>query len=76
MELGPEVAVNALAVGALAAEPAVAGHLVSHSPLGRAGRAEEFGSAALFLADPVNSYTTGHVMTVDGGWSIGYARNF
>jgi NAD(P)-dependent dehydrogenase (short-subunit alcohol dehydrogenase family) len=75
MELGPEILVNALAVGAVTGD-AAAERFVSHSPLKRAATAGEIANAALFLADPMNSYTTGHVMSVDGGWSIGYARDF
>jgi NAD(P)-dependent dehydrogenase (short-subunit alcohol dehydrogenase family) len=73
MELGPDVLVNALAVGAVGEDGS---RLVSHSPLKRSATAAEVGVAALFLADPRNTYTTGHVMAVDGGWSIGYARDF
>ena len=76
MELGPDVVVNALAIGAIAGGTPVANYLVSHTALKRAGAPEEYALAALFLADPRNTYTTGHVMCVDGGWSIGYARNF
>ena len=76
MELGPDVIVNALAVGAIAGGAPVAEHLVSHTALKRGGTPEEYAQAVLFLADPRNSYTTGHVMCVDGGWSIGYARDF
>jgi NAD(P)-dependent dehydrogenase (short-subunit alcohol dehydrogenase family) len=39
-------------------------------PLARAGRPEEIAEAALFLANPRNTYMTGHVLTVDGGLSI------
>lgn len=73
MELAPDVVVNALAVGAVDDTDQ---RLVSHSPLKRAAAPAEIANAALFLADPANTYTTGHVMTVDGGWSIGYARDF
>ncbi|MEQ8695898.1 MAG: SDR family oxidoreductase [Bauldia litoralis] len=73
MELAPDVVVNALAVGAVDDTDQ---RLVSHSPLKRAAVPAEIANAALFLADPANTYTTGHVMTVDGGWSIGYARDF
>jgi hypothetical protein len=69
MELAPGTLVNAVAAGC---DPRMA----SHAALGRAGEPEEVARAALFLADPANTYTTGHVMAVDGGWSIGYARNF
>lgn len=73
MELAPTVLVNALAVGAVGDD---GGRLLSHSPLKRTATAAEVAVAALFLADPGNTYTTGHVMAVDGGWSIGYARDF
>ncbi|MEP5517118.1 MAG: SDR family NAD(P)-dependent oxidoreductase [Bauldia litoralis] len=73
MELAPDVVVNALAIGAVDDADQ---RLVSHSPLKRAAGPAEIANAALFLADPANTYTTGHVMTVDGGWSIGYARDF
>jgi NAD(P)-dependent dehydrogenase (short-subunit alcohol dehydrogenase family) len=45
-------------------------------PLGRPGRIEEAVAALLFLADPMNTYTTGQVLTVDGGWTAGYGRDF
>jgi 3-oxoacyl-[acyl-carrier protein] reductase len=47
-----------------------------HVSLGRPAEPDEIGVAALFLADPENSYTNGHVLTVDGGWTAGYARDF
>ncbi len=50
--------------------------MLDHVPLGRPATVHEIAVAALFLADPENSYTTGHVLTVDGGWTAGYARDF
>ena len=50
--------------------------MLDHVPLGRPATADEIAVAALFLADPENTYTTGHVLVVDGGWTAGYARDF
>jgi 3-oxoacyl-[acyl-carrier protein] reductase len=50
--------------------------MLDHVPLGRPATADEIAVAALFLADPENTYTNGHVLVVDGGWTVGYARDF
>ena len=50
--------------------------MLDHVPLGRPAEVEEIAVAALFLADPENSYIHGHILTVDGGWTAGYARDF
>lgn len=38
-------------------------------PMGRAGRPEEIASAVLWLCDADNTYTTGQVIAVDGGFT-------
>jgi len=79
MTAAPHVLVNAVAAGALdGSEPLAAGDpaMLSHVPLGRPGRAEDVANAVLFLLDPANSYTTGQVIAVDGGWTAGYGRDF
>jgi NAD(P)-dependent dehydrogenase (short-subunit alcohol dehydrogenase family) len=50
--------------------------MIAHVPLGRPGTPDEVAVAALFLADPENTYVHGHILTVDGGWTAGYAREF
>jgi NAD(P)-dependent dehydrogenase (short-subunit alcohol dehydrogenase family) len=50
--------------------------LLDHIPLGRPATVEEIAHAALFLAAPESSYVNGHILTVDGGWTAGYMREF
>ena len=42
----------------------------------RAGTVDEVVAAVLFFCDPGNSYTTGQMLAVDGGWMAGYGRTF
>jgi len=50
--------------------------MIDHVPLGRPGTTDEIAVAALFLAAPENTFTTGHILVVDGGWTAGYNRDF
>lgn len=90
LELGPhQILVNGIAPGSTLTEGtkklfyAEGGkfrdnvqRMLDHVPLGRPGTTDEIAVAALFLADPENSYMNGHILTVDGGWTAGYARDF
>ena len=71
--LGPKVRVNAIMPGPFltriseAWDKDVVDQLTSNLPLRRAGRPEEIVGAALYLASDASSYTTGSILTVDGG---------
>jgi len=43
--------------------------LFSHLPFGRAAKAEEIGDAVAFLASPLSGYTSGTILTIDGGYA-------
>ena len=50
--------------------------LIAHIPVGRPGSSEEVAHAVTFLAAEESRYINGAVLTVDGGWTAGYAREF
>jgi len=50
--------------------------MLAHIPVGRPGKPEDIAYAALYLAAPESAYVNGHVLTVDGGWTAGYIREF
>ena len=90
LELGPQgVLVNGIAPGSILTDATrqlfygddgkyqdSVQQLLDHIPLGRPGTPEEIAHAALFLAAPESSYINGHILTVDGGWTAGYHRDF
>lgn len=77
MQAGPKVLVNAVGVGAIG-EPIIAGDpgMLGHASVKRPGTIAEIVDTVLFFCDPMNTYTTGQMLSVDGGWSAGYGRNF
>jgi NAD(P)-dependent dehydrogenase (short-subunit alcohol dehydrogenase family) len=74
--LGPEVRVNAIMAGpfltdiSAAWDPVELEHRARSFPLRRAGRPAEVVGTALYLATDASSYTTGAIITVDGGASL------
>lgn len=83
------VLVNAIAPGSIPLEggkqlfvgkdPVMQGRMegmLSHIPLHRFGQCQDIANAALFLVAPENNYITGSILTVDGGWTAGYSRDF
>jgi 3-oxoacyl-[acyl-carrier protein] reductase len=90
LELGPYgILVNCVAPGSILMDGTrqlfygetkelreLAEKMLAHVPLARPGTVDEIAVAVLFLADPENTYTNGHILAVDGGWTAGYAREF
>jgi NAD(P)-dependent dehydrogenase (short-subunit alcohol dehydrogenase family) len=76
LALGPEVRVNGIMAGPFLTDISFTWDMnelyakSKYYPLRRAGRPGEVASAAMFLANPENSFTTGAIITVDGGVSI------
>jgi len=71
---GRGILVNAIATGPLEGEP-LAARVRSHAQFAPV-TAQDIVNAVLFAVDPASSYLTGHVLTVDGGFVAGYARDF
>lgn len=75
---GPEgIRVNAIHPGGIETNiggdddisPEVAEAFLETVPLGRYGKPDEIGDAALFLASDLSTYVTGESLVVDGGWT-------
>ena len=77
-KLGPQhITVNAVAPGVVLTEMGksipekIRQGMLAQIPLGRFGEPDDIANAILFLADVENSFVTGTIMTVDGGWTAG-----
>ena len=71
LEFRPKVRVNAIMAGPFLTDIAKAwpqeARERAHNALGRPGRPNEIVTAALYLASPHSSFTTGSIIQVDGG---------
>jgi 3-oxoacyl-[acyl-carrier protein] reductase len=75
-DLAPEIRVNAIAPGPIAANweddweipQEHVDEALAMTPLGRMGRPEEIAESVLYLASDGGGYTTGQVLEVSGGW--------
>ena len=90
LELGPQgILVNAVAPGSTLTRGTKklfygadgvytenAASLLAHIPLGRPAETREIAYSVLFLVSPEASYVNGAVLTVDGGWTAGYMRDW
>lgn len=75
-EMAPAVRVNGVAPGAILwpeddMTDATRGNILRQVPMGRSGAPEDIAACVLFLVQDA-TYTTGHVVAVDGGRSAGW----
>ncbi|MFC0543406.1 SDR family oxidoreductase [Kutzneria chonburiensis] len=74
-ELAPKILVNAIAPGPFPSKMMDAAlaergdEIRAKSPVGRIGRTEDVGAAAIYLAAPATTFMTGAVIPLDGGLS-------
>jgi NAD(P)-dependent dehydrogenase (short-subunit alcohol dehydrogenase family) len=74
---GSKIRVNAIAPGlvetkfasAIVQNPMLRDHVVSRTPLARHAQPPEIAGAAVYLLSDASSFTTGTVLTVDGGYT-------
>lgn len=83
-ELGPDnIQVNAVAPGLIRTRfaqvlhetPAIRTAVERSTPLGRIGEPDEISGAVLYLASPASDFTTGSVLVIDGGMTLGSFAN-
>ena len=82
VEVGADgIRVNAIAPGwietamsrkAMAKDQQRTDRVLARTPMGKFGKSEDIGWAAVYLCSPAASFVTGTLLTVDGGISIGF----
>lgn len=68
--VAPGVIRTPMADRALLDDAEVASRVTAMHPLGRLGEPEEVASAVVWLCSSHASFTTGHVLPIDGGWLV------
>lgn len=88
LEVGPYgIRVNGVAAGLILTEESnkffrrtenklSADNWLSHIPLGVAGETEDIASAVLFFTSDAAKNVTGQTLAVDGGWTVGFSRDW
>jgi NAD(P)-dependent dehydrogenase (short-subunit alcohol dehydrogenase family) len=86
IELAPfGILVNAICPGSIMfegtralfyADKQRAERMISHIPLGRPGEPKEIAGMTIMMSSDEISYMTGNIVTIDGGWICGFARDF
>lgn len=73
-DYGPEIRVNAIGPGAIKTPalatiltPEMEQQMLSHTPLGRLGEADDIAGAVLYFAAPISNWVSGQTLFVNGG---------
>ena len=65
--IGPGFIETPLNAAVRASNPELAKTFIAHTPLGRAGTADDIVGPAIFLASDLSAYVSGSIVMVDGG---------
>jgi 3-oxoacyl-[acyl-carrier protein] reductase len=68
--IGPGFIETPLNANTRANNPEAVKSFIDHTPLGRAGTAEDIVGPAIFLASDLSSYVTGSIVMADGGYRV------
>jgi NAD(P)-dependent dehydrogenase (short-subunit alcohol dehydrogenase family) len=66
--IGPGLIETKINAEARAKNPDMVAKVMSHTPLGRAGKPEDIAGPAVFLASDMSAYVTGCIVMADGGF--------